>query len=476
MDAAELAFAGVARQSELVRAGEVSSRELVELYLERIERLDGRLNAFRVMRPDAALEEADRRDVQRAGGEDLPLLGVPVAIKDTADVAGETTSHGTGCFETPQESDADMVRRLRDAGAVILGKTNLPELAVYGFTESKTWGFTRNPWDPSRTPGGSSGGSGSAVAAGLVGVASGSDGAGSIRIPAANCGLFGLKPQRGRITMSPDLYVDRGRHWHGLSVNGCVSRTVADTALYLDVTAGAAPGDLDAPSPPGRPFAEAAATSPETLRIAWSTKAPRLLAPPYAVSDANRAALDGTVSLLSSLGHEVAEREPDFGLVGNHFSALYLNGIRQDAIRTPHRERLERRTAGIARLGGLQAGPGVRRAHRVLERYAARINAVFDDHDVLLTLVSPVPQVEVGRWEGRGGVRTVIGMSRVYPYTGIWNYLGNPAASVPAGFADDGLPLSVQLVGRPGDEETLLSLSAQLEAERPWADKRPAIS
>jgi amidase len=303
-----------------------------------------------------------------------------------------------------------------------------------------------------------------------VGGASASDGAGSIRIPAANCGLFGLKPQRGRISLLPDA-----EHWRGMSVSGCLTRGVLDTALYLDVTAGPAPGDAHTPPPPTRPFVESARSSPGRLRVAWSTKAPRLLAPPMRLADANRRGLEETVRALESLGHHLAERDPDWGMVGNGVSALYLNGIRAEVKTAPHPERLEARTRGFARLGAAYAGPGLRRARRLIAKHAERVNRLFDDHDVLVTLISPVPPVEVGRWEGMGAIRTVFGMSSVYPYTGAWNYLGNPAASVPAGFTGEGLPLAVQLVGRPNDEGTLLSLAAQLEAERPWADRRPQL-
>jgi amidase len=468
VDPAELAFAGIARQAELVRAGEVTSRELVELYLDRIERLDPKLNSFRVVMADKALAEADAADSRRASGDELPLLGVPVAIKDGVDVAGELTTHGTGAFDAPAADDAEAVKRLRDAGAVVIGKTLLPELAIYGFTESKTWGATRNPWDTERTTGGSSGGSGAAVAAGLVGAASASDGAGSIRIPATNCGLFGLKPQRGRISLAPDR-----EHWHGLSVNGCLTRSVLDTALYLDVTAGAVPGDPDTPPPPARPFAEAARARPERLRIAWSPKPPRLLGPPAKLADSNRRGLEDIAELLLSLGHRLEQRDPDYGLIGNQVTALYFGGIRDEVRKVPHPERLERRTRGFRRLGAAYPGPVIRRARRIAARHAERINRLFDDHDVLMTLVSGVPAVEVGRWDGLGTLRTVLGMGAVYPYTGVWNATGQPAASVPAGFTREGLPLSVQLVARPNDEATLLSLAAEIEAERPWADRRP---
>jgi amidase len=471
MDAADLAFSGIARQAELIRAGEVSSRQLVELYLERIARLDPGLNAFRTVMADSALEHADLADSRRSAGEELPLLGVPVAIKDGVDVAGELTTHGTDAVEVPAAQDAEMVKRLRGAGAIVIGKTNLPELAAHGFTESKQWGITRNPWNPRRTPGGSSGGSGAAVAAGLVGAASASDGAGSIRIPAANCGLFGLKPQRGRISLAPDR-----EHWHGLSVNGSLTRSVLDTALYLDVTAGAAPGDADTPPRPPRPFVEYASSPPGRLRVAWSAKPPRLFAPPIPVAEANRGAVEDTARLLESLGHRMRERGPSYGGIGNGVTPLYLGGIYEEAMRLAHPEHLEARSRGYVRLGRLYSGWGVRLARRAAPKHAARVNAIFDDHDVFMTLVSTVPPVEVGRWEGRTALRLLTGQTMVYPYTAAWNYLGNPAAAVPAGFTEDGLPLSVQLVARPDDEATLLSLAAQLEAERPWADKRPPIS
>jgi amidase len=197
MDAAELAFAGIHRQAEALRAGDVSSRDLVAMYLERIDRFDGRLNAFRVVLGDRALAEAAEADRRIAAGESAPLLGVPIALKDEVDVAGELTTHGSAAFDRPATADSAHYRRLRDAGAVLIGKTNLPELAIWPFTESQAWGVTRNPWDATRSPGGSSGGSAVAVAAGLVGAASASDGGGSIRIPASYTGLFGLKPQRG---------------------------------------------------------------------------------------------------------------------------------------------------------------------------------------------------------------------------------------------------------------------------------------
>ena len=465
----DIAFAGAARQAEMVRAGEISPTELVRLHLERIERLDPRLNSFRVVLAERAQLEAEQAEARLKGGDERPLLGVPIALKDSTDLAGELTTLGTDGFTEPATSDSEMVRRLREAGAIVVGKTLLPELAICGFTESATFGVTRNPWNEQRTPAGSSGGSAAAVAAALVPIASASDGAGSIRIPAASCGLFGLKPQRGRISLAPHR-----EHWNGLSVDGCISRTVIDTALWLDVTSGGSeePG---APAPPQRPFVEAAKTPPGKLRIAYSTVPPRAAAPPT-VSDVVKNAVAETADLLRSLGHETAQQDPQWGAIGNNSVPRYLRGAAEDVADVPYPERLERRTRGFGRLGRLIPDKVFEQARRGVEADAARVNAIFDSHDVLMTPVMGGTALPVRRWEGRSALYTVLGMSRFYPYCIPWNHLGNPSMAVPAGFAADGMPLSVQIVGRPGDEATLLSLAAQLEAERPWADARPPIS
>jgi amidase len=465
----DIAFAGAARQAEMVRAGEVSPTELVRLHLERIERLDPQLNSFRVVLAERALLEAEQAEARLKGGDERPLLGVPIALKDSTDLAGELTTHGTDGFPDPAAADSEMVRRLREAGAIVVGKTLLPELAICGFTESATWGVTRNPWNPQRTPAGSSGGSAAAVAAGLVPIASASDGAGSIRFPAASCGLFGLKPQRGRVPLDPQL-----EHWNGLSVNGCVSRSVLDTALWLDVVSGGS-RERGAPAPPERPFVEAAKSVPAKLRVAVSTVAPRALAPPT-VSEISKGAVSEMDGVLRSLGHDTAPKDPAWGMIGNNTAPRYVRGAAEDLAEVPHPERLERRTRGIARLGGLIPERVFQQALRGIEADAARVNAIFDDHDVLMTPLMGGTALPVRRWEGRGAIWTLLGMSRFYPFCLPWNHLGNPAMSVPTGFAADGMPLAVQIVGRPGDEATLLSLAAQLEAERPWADKRPPIS
>jgi amidase len=466
----DIAFAGAARQAEMVRAGEVSPRELVQLSLDRIARLDPELNSFRKVFAERALLEAEQAEARIKGGDERPLLGVPIAIKDETDVAGEINTHGTDAFTEPARADSEMVRRLREAGAIVVGLTLLPEMAICGFTESATYGVTRNPWNPQRTPGGSSGGSAAAVAAGLVPIASAGDGAGSIRIPAASCGLFGLKPSRGRVSLAPEL-----EGWGGLAVEGCVSRSVLDTALWLDVVSGGS-REPEAPPAPERPFVESVRQAPGKLRVAWSTLPPRAVAPPT-VSDEAKGAVVAAAELLGGLGHEVAERDPDWGNVGNNITARFLGGVAETVRGVPHPERLERRTRGFGRLGGiLPRGLYERARGEGRAADSARINAIFDSCDVLVTPVMGGTALPVRRWQGRGALHTVLGMSRFYPFCVPWNHLGNPSMAVPAGFAADGMPLSVQIVGRPGDEATLLSLAAQLEAERPWADKRPPIS
>lgn len=470
MNGDELAFVGAAKQAEMVRSGEVSPKELVQLSLDRIARLDPELNSFRKVFAEKALLEAEQAEARVKAGEDRPLLGVPIAIKDEIDVAGEVNTHGTDGFSEPATADSEVVRRLREAGAIIVGLTLLPEMAICGFSESATYGVTRNPWNSQRTPGGSSGGSGSAVAAGLVPIASAGDGAGSIRIPAASCGLFGLKVSRGRVSLAPNL-----EGWGGLAVEGCLSRSVLDTALWLDVVSGGS-REPEAPPPPERPFAEAAKTPPGKLRVAWSTHAPRAVAPP-SVDENAKGAVAAAAELLRGLGHEVSQRDPDWGNIGNNITARFLGGVAETVREVPHPERLESRTRGFGRLGSILPRSLYEKARtegRASD--AARINAIFDHCDVLVMPVMGGTALPIRRWEGKGALQTVLGMSRFYPYCVPWNHLGNPAMAVPAGFSAEGMPLSFQVIGRRGEEATLLSLAAQIEAERPWADSRPPIS
>ncbi len=476
MDATELAFAGIARQAEAMAAGEVSSRELVELYLERIERFNPKLNAFRIVFTQRALMEADQADARRRAsrtstepGGGRPLLGVPIAIKDEFDVAGEVSTFGTNAYGEPAREDSEIVRRARAAGAVVIGKTHMPELGAFPWTESPTWGATHNPWRLEHSPGGSSGGSAAAVAAGLVGAALAGDGGGSIRFPAAYCGLFGLKTQRGRVPLAPHVGA-----WHGLVVNGVLARSVRDTALFYDAIA-EGPSDPGADSVPPSSFLGALgqAGAQGLLRIAVASKLPP--SPLTKLHPDNRAALDETVALLRKLGHEVNEREIDYGplVPPPEFTAIYLRSIHEEAATFAHPERLERRIRTLARLGGMLPSGAVDWALGRQADYAARLNEPLVDHDVLLMPVTPAPPPRIGAREGLGWLRTTVAASATVPYAAPWNFTGQPACSVPAGFAADGLPRAVQLVGKPNDEATLVSLSAQLEAERPWAQHRP---
>jgi amidase len=455
----DLAFAGLDEHLRLLASGEVTSEELTGLFLDRIERHDPALNAYRVVFAERARAEAKQADARRRSGEDRPLLGVPIAIKDDTDVQGEITTWGTGAVETPAAADSEVVRRLRAAGAVILGKTNVPELMIVPFTESPTWGITRNPWDRQRSAGGSSGGSAAAVAAGLASAALGSDGGGSIRIPAAACGLFGLKPERGRVSTAP-----MSEPWHGLSTWGAITRRVIDSARFYDAIRDG-----------GESFAEAASREPGRLRIAVSRKPPAQV--PARPDAEQLGALEGTAEVLRSLGHEVVDRELDWGTAWLNFVPRYLRGIHDEGWTVEHPERLARRTRGFMRLGGLIPRSALARARANEAADRARICTVFDDgFDAVLTpafLHRPPP---VLAYEGRSAFWTLNGVARYAPYQAIFNHTGQPAAAVPAGFAGDGFPLSVQIAGPPGGEGTLLSLAAQLERERGWPEHRPPVA
>jgi amidase len=355
------------------------------------------------------------------------------------------------------------VRRLRDAGAIIVGKTTMPELGLWPFTESITWGVTRNPWDLERTPGGSSGGSAAAVAAGLVPAAIGVDGAGSIRIPAACCGVFGLKPQSGRVPRWPH---DRdGSHWQCF---GPLTRSVLDGAIVFDVIQGPA-----ATGEPAGQFERAARGSPPRLRVAVSEAFPA--GTRGTLSEDVRVALRGTAELLSSLGHRVVERDIDFRVRDNPvIVGLMFRAIRNFVQEVEQPQRLERRSRALARPGALITD-GIR--ERLLEaegRLRERLGRLFAEHDVLMTPVMSQPAVPAGVMEGRGATVTYLWETGWVPFNVLWNSTGQPAVSVPAGFSATGLPVAVQLIARPNQEATLLSLAAELERERPWADRRPA--
>ena len=456
MDAVDLAFAGAVRHAAMIRGREVSARALTELYLERIERLDPRLNAYRVVFAERALAEADQADGRAKAGDTRPLLGVPIAIKDDMDVAGEVTAFGSDAHDGPVAADAEVVRRLRSAGAVILGKTHVPEATITPWTESPTFGVTRNPWDRQRTPGGSSGGSGSAVAAGLCSAATASDGAGSIRIPAACCGLFGLKPQRGRIPLPA---VDR---WHGMSTPGVLTRGVADSALVYDAINNGGPS-----------FAEAAAREPERLKIAVSVKSPPLIG--VQADGEQLGGVNAVAETLRGLGHEVVEREIEYPLtLGGNVLARFLRGVADQVRSMPHAERLSRRTHGFRRIGSAIPDALVERAVQAAaeDERALAIEGV----DAVLTPMFTRRPPRVGEYDGRPALWTLLGMVRFVPFAGAYNHTGQPAMSVPATWTPDDFPVGAQLVAPRDGEPLLLSLAAQLEGALRWTDRRPEMA
>ncbi|WP_123028520.1 amidase [Mycolicibacterium stellerae] len=463
MDPTDLAFAGAAEQARLLAAGTVTAPALLDLYLDRIARLDPQLRAYRVVLADSARREAAAAQARLDAGERSPLLGVPIAIKDDVDVAGEVTTYGTDAYGPVKADDAEVVRRLRAAGAVIVGKTNVPEMMLWSFTETLTFGATRNPWDTNRTPGGSSGGSGAAVAAGLAPMALGSDGMGSIRIPSTWCGLFGIKPQRDRVPLAP-----HDGAWNGLSVNGPLARTVEDAALFLDVTS-------TTPAPEGS-FVAAAARAPGRLRIALSTKVPPTLT--ARVGRAQRAAVDDAGKLLRDLGHQVVTRDPDYpvGAVYGQLMPRYFRGAYDDVQTLPRKERLEKRTRAFARIGGLISDHRMVAIRRAETELAQRVLSIFDDVDVLITPGTASGPSRIGAYQRRGAVATLALVAQRVPFQAMFNATGQPAAVVPWGLDEDGLPTSIQIVGRPFDEATLLSLAAQIEKARPWAQRRPPES
>lgn len=456
----DLARAGVADTARLVAGGEVSARGVVEQALGRIAERDPALNAFSRVLVDEALAEAQARDeALAAGGPVGPLHGVPIAIKEELDVAGAVTTFGGEGNSTPAAADGEVVRRLRLAGAVIVGKTTMPEFGAFPFTESTSRGITRNPWDLTRTPGGSSGGTAVAVAAGMVPAGMGGDGGGSIRIPSASCGLFGLKPARGRVTTAPHAHL-----WWALGTAGPLTRSVLDSALVYDAIRGNVEGDLYTASG-DEPFVDAVGRAPGRLRIGWTTKPVSLGVRPDPV---HVQAVRDTAALLTDLGHDVREVDPRYPDPTAAFVPQFFAGIRDEAGLVEHHDRLERRTRETCRLGSWVTPRVVEWALGQTERVATKANRVFQDVDVLLTPAIAHRPPRVGRLDGVGTVRAALRAMPSIAYAALWNVAGNPAASVPAGVAADGLPVGVQLVGRTDDEATLFSLSAQLEAARPW--------
>lgn len=440
-----------AETAAAVRAGATTAVAETQAALDRIATLDPALGAFQIVRAEKALAEAAAVDARVVAGESLPLAGVPIAIKDNVPVAGEPMREGGAATSAePRPTDHEVVARLRAAGAVVVGITRVPELCVFGTTDS-VYGTTRNPHNPERTSGGSSGGSAAAVASGMVAVAHAADGMGSIRIPAANCGLVGLKPGSGLVP------ADMGAHsWFGMSENGPLATTVTDAALVLSVMA-------------GRP-ALAEVSAPRALRIGLATGIPTPLATldPEWKAAANRAA-----ETLRAAGHEVVELRIPYPANPLPVLARWFAGAADDAAHEGISDRdLEPRVrahvrAGrrLRRLGGLRPGP--------VDRMRAQVEAATAHVDVILTpgLAQPGPGAE--GWHRRGWVANLRANIGYAPYAALWNLLGWPAAAVPAGWhAGAQVPLSVQLVAHPAadgaGEALLLNVAAQLEAANPW--------
>ncbi|SDJ01782.1 amidase [Frankineae bacterium MT45] len=434
-----------------VAGGSLTAREATELALARIAEREPKLNALRVVRAEKARSEADAVDA-RGDLATLPLAGVPIIVKDNVAITGESTNSGSlATPRTLQTEDHEVVRRMREAGAVIVGISNVPELCVFGTTDSAE-GITRNPWDVSHTPGGSSGGSAAAVASGMVAIAHGNDGMGSIRIPAACTGLVGIKPGLGVVVSE----LGNGS-WFDMAENGPLATTVADCALMLSVLAG---------DPALAEVGEVAG-----LRVGVSVKPPQVGLP---VDRHWAATAQVTGELLAGAGHEVRRAEIRYPMrFGPASLSRWFAGTQLDVSTLPDTSMLSKRTKRQARWGRMVLAVGGPRdgAREVWRRAAEKY---FADVDVLLTPTLAQPPIEALAWSERGWLANVVSNVRYAPFAAPWNLLGWPAMAVPAGVHPGGLPLSVQLVARPGAEGMLLALAGQLEQLRPWSRVAPA--
>jgi len=479
--------------AELVRSKEVTASELVEEAISRIESLNPRINAVVQKMYDQA------RSAAKVDLPDGPFRGVPFLLKDLiSTVAGVPTGSGNRLLmKIPATHDSEIVRRYKMAGAIIVGKTNTPEFGLVPYTEPEALGPTRNPWDLNRTPGGSSGGSAAAVAARMVPMAGGGDGGGSIRIPASCCGLFGLKPTRGRTPTGPDI----GEAWRGFTIEHVITRSVRDSAAMLDAIAGP---DVGAPyyvPSPARPFLHEVTMEPGYLRIAFTAQ------PLFgrAVHDDCREGLEATVALLRQLGHEVIEAAPriDGEACAIAFLAIVVAEARADvewaaklAKRKPRSTDFEGATYALGLLGRSMSASEYANAARFLQTTAREVGRFFEQYDVLLTPTLSQPPVLIGALKpsaaekamikivGRlnaGWFLNALGVIKpiaaktfdFMPYTPLFNVTGQPAMSVPLHWNREGLPVGMQFVGRFGDEGTLFRLAGQLERVRPWFDLCP---
>jgi amidase len=461
MSARDLMLLPVTDLAALVRGGEVSARESVGAALERIDELDGRINAFVEVDGERAMAAA--AEIQP--GDERPFAGVPVAIKANVPVEGLCMNFGSR-FVAGHRPDhtAYVVRRLRDAGFVVVGTTNLPEFGILPTTEPRHTGPTLNPWDLERTPGGSSGGSAAAVAAGMVPVAHGNDGGGSIRIPAACCGLVGLKTSRGRVSRGPDLGDSP------LSVEGVLTHSVAETAQVLDVLAGYEVGDATWAPRPAEAYATSVRRDPGRLRVAMTTANVLGVEPQAECVRALRSAAE----LLASLGHEVEEAAPAMpgpealGLFIQVFGpavTLQLTYGELLAGRPPADDEIEPLSRAVADLAHDLDSIGYLASLAQLQALARGIVAFFAEYDLLLTPALAERPLVIGDCNGLGEqpLEDLARSGRFTPYTALFNVTGQPAVSVPLGFGDDGLPTAVQLVAQPLGEDTLLQVAAQME-------------
>lgn len=462
-------------QARLIRDGEISGAELLDAVLARIEALNPKLNAVIARMDDEARRQLDAVDPA------APFAGVPFVIKDlVAEYGGTPLSEGSrflkGHFVSPH--DSTLVERQKRAGLVICGKTNTPEFGLLPTTEPEAWGPTRNPWDTGRTPGGSSGGSAAAVAARIVAMGHANDGGGSIRIPAACCGLFGLKPTRARNPMGPD-YGDAGS---GMAVEHAVTRSVRDSAGLLDATAGPAPGDpYWAPPPKGR-FAAAAARPPGRLRIAASATP----STGVSIDPEVQAGFEATCALLAELGHEVVEAEPAYDRIAmlkafartwTGFASWAIKDWARRTGRTPMEADFEANTWRMYQNGERMTGGDYLMGIQDLQMISRQVAAFFEDYDVWLTPTIAVPPAPLGyfAWDENRRDEFLAHVGEFSGFTAIANATGQPAMSLPLCWSEAGLPIGMQVIGRFGDEETLFSLAGQLEQARPWAGRVPAL-
>src|SRR4051794_2716686 len=465
------AFTSAAEQAALVRTGEASSRELVESALRRIDALEPRLNAFVELDGERALQAAD----ELRPGEGHPFAGVPIAIKGNVPVAGLCMNFASKFLAGHRPShSAYLVRRLRDAGFVVVGTTNLPEFGILPTTEPRHTGATRNPWDLGRTPGGSSGGSAAAVASGMVPIAHGNDGGGSIRIPAACTGLVGLKTSRGRISRGPDM----GDSF--LACDGVLTRTTGETAQLLDVLAGYEVGDATWAPRPAEPYSTSVRRDPGRLRVAMTASNPLDVdVVPECVRGMHQAA-----ELLAGLGHEVEEAAPSMpgrdalALFVSVFGPLVSLGIGYGELLAGHPPRddeIEPLSRALYEQSQSISSVGYLGAVAQLQALARGLVAFFAGYDLLLTPALAERPLAIGECNGLGDdpMTDLARSGRFTPFTALFNITGQPAISIPIGFGEDNLPTAVQLVGKPLGEDTLLQVASQVEAARPWAQHRP---